>query len=103
MGRQGLVHAHGELATARTAVAVGVPMIWSPPSSRFLEDAADAGDEEVKQAMFLASQWLKETGSGAFRTWDDLRLSMGGEKKESLKTRSDFYSKSWVQVPRRAI
>jgi isopentenyl diphosphate isomerase/L-lactate dehydrogenase-like FMN-dependent dehydrogenase len=35
---------------------------------------AEAGDEEVKQAMFLASQWLRETGSGAFRTWDDLQF-----------------------------
>ena len=30
-------------------------------------------------------------------------LPMGGEKKESLKTGFDFRSKSWVQVPRRAI
>jgi isopentenyl diphosphate isomerase/L-lactate dehydrogenase-like FMN-dependent dehydrogenase len=35
---------------------------------------AAAGDEEAKQAMFLASQWLGETGSGAFRTWDDLQF-----------------------------
>jgi len=35
---------------------------------------AVAGDEEVKQAMFLAGQWLAETGSGVFKTWDDLQI-----------------------------
>ncbi|KAG0701525.1 FMN-dependent dehydrogenase-domain-containing protein [Suillus ampliporus] len=175
VGKQGLVHVDGELATARAAAAVGVPMILSSSSSRSLEDVAEAngpngqrwyqfywprssdvalsilkrakengytalvitvdtmiigwrshdhrigyspaghgfgvqqgmadpvfmkrhglvarherpkfpfnqedirrraagGDEEVKQSMFLASQWLSETGSGLFRTWNDLQF-----------------------------
>ncbi|KAG1741988.1 oxidoreductase [Suillus lakei] len=175
VGKQGLVHADGELATARAAAAVGVPMILSSSSSRSLEDVAEAngpngqrwyqfywprssdvalsvlkrakengytalvitvdtmivgwrshdhrigyspaghgfgvqqgmadpvfmkrhglvarherpkfpfdqeeirkkaaeGDKETKQSMFLASQWLAETGSGIFRTWDELQF-----------------------------
>lgn len=175
VGKQGLVHADGELATARAAAAVGVPMILSSSASRSLEDVAEAnglngqrwyqfywprspdvalsvlkrakengytalvitvdtmiigwrshdhrigysparhgfgvqqgmadpvfmkrhglvarherpkfpfdqeeirkkaaaGDEETKQSMFLASQWLAETGFGIFRTWDDLQF-----------------------------
>ncbi|KAG2135214.1 oxidoreductase [Suillus bovinus] len=175
VGKQGLVHADGELATARAAAAVGVPMVLSSSSSRSLEDVAEAngpngqrwyqfywprssdvalsvlkrakengytalvitvdtmiigwrshdhrigyspaghgfgvqqgmadpvfmkrhglvarherpkfpfdqeeirkkaaaGDEETKQSMFLASQWLAETGSGIFRTWEDLQF-----------------------------
>lgn len=175
IGKQGLVHADGELATARAAAAVGVPMVLSSSASRSLEDVAEAnglngqrwyqfywprspdvalsvlkrakengytalvitvdtmiigwrshdhrigysparhgfgvqqgmadpvfmkryglvarherpkfpfdqeeirkkaaaGDEETKQSMFLASQWLAETGFGIFRTWDDLQF-----------------------------
>lgn len=175
VGKQGLAHADGELATARAAAAVGVPMILSSSATRSLEDVAEAngpngqrwyqfywprssdvamsvlkrakengytalvitvdtmiigwrshdhrigyspaghgfgvqqgmadpvfmkrhglaarherpkfpfdqegirkkaaeGDEEAKQAMFLASQWLAETGSGICRTWDDLQF-----------------------------
>lgn len=175
VGKQGLAHADGELATARAAAAVGVPMILSSSASRSLEDVAEAngpngqrwyqfywprssdvalsvlkrakengytalvitvdtmiigwrshdhrigyspaghgfgvqqgmadpvfmkrhglvarherpkfpfdqesirkkaaeGDEEAKQSMFLASQWLAETGFGIFRTWDDLQF-----------------------------
>ncbi|KAG1727927.1 oxidoreductase [Suillus paluster] len=175
VGKLGLAHADGELAVARAAAAVGVPMILSSSASRSLEDVAEAngpnsqrwyqfywprssdvalsvlkrakengytglvitvdtmiigwrshdhrigyspaghgfgvqqgmadpvfmkrhglaarherpkfpfdqedirrraaeGDEEVKQSMFLANQWLSETGSGLFRTWDDLQF-----------------------------
>jgi isopentenyl diphosphate isomerase/L-lactate dehydrogenase-like FMN-dependent dehydrogenase len=42
VGKQGLVHADGELATARAAAAVGVPMILSSSASRSLEDVAEA-------------------------------------------------------------
>lgn len=31
------------------------------------------GDEKTKQAVFLAMEWLKQTNSGTFRTWEDLK------------------------------
>lgn len=31
------------------------------------------GDEKTKRAVFLAMEWLKQTNSGTFRTWEDLK------------------------------
>jgi lactate 2-monooxygenase len=43
IGVQSIVHAEGELATARAAAAVGLPIILSTASSNALEDVAEAG------------------------------------------------------------
>lgn len=45
-----------------------------PFNQENIRKKAAAGDEETKQSMFLASQWLAETGSGIFRTWEDLQF-----------------------------
>ena len=45
IGVQKVVHAEGELATARAAAAVGVPMIASTASHFTLEEIAEAGGE----------------------------------------------------------
>ncbi|KII91047.1 hypothetical protein PLICRDRAFT_90755 [Plicaturopsis crispa FD-325 SS-3] len=176
IGVQGIVHADAELATARAAASVGVPMIMSTASTRAIEDVAEAngpggkrwyqlywpkshdvtlsilsrakasgfttlvvtldtmllgwrphdletaylpfghgvgsqvgssdpvfmskfnlpprknerpefpydpkkldglylsGDEKVKTSSMLGQEFLKETNSGMFRTWDDLKL-----------------------------
>jgi len=42
IGVQGIIHADAELATARAAAAVGVPMTMSTASTRSLEDVATA-------------------------------------------------------------
>ncbi|HEY0754780.1 MAG TPA: alpha-hydroxy-acid oxidizing protein [Ktedonobacteraceae bacterium] len=42
IGVQAIVHAEGEIATARAAAAVGVPMIQSTAASRSLEEVAAA-------------------------------------------------------------
>ncbi|KAG9311169.1 oxidoreductase [Chiua virens] len=42
VGSQGLVHSEGELATARAAAKVGVPLIISSAASRSMEEIADA-------------------------------------------------------------
>ena len=31
------------------------------------------GDEKMKHTTFLALEWLKQTNSGTFRTWEDLK------------------------------
>lgn len=33
-----------------------------------------AGDEKVKDDVFLGWQWLSETNSGLFRDWEDLKF-----------------------------
>ncbi|MFI6297800.1 alpha-hydroxy-acid oxidizing protein [Nonomuraea sp. NPDC050790] len=43
IGVQSIVHPHGELATARAAAALGLPMILSTASSHTLEEVAEAG------------------------------------------------------------
>lgn len=45
IGVQGIVHADGELATARAAKTVGVPYIMSTASSRSIEAAAEANGD----------------------------------------------------------
>ncbi|HET8813337.1 MAG TPA: alpha-hydroxy-acid oxidizing protein [Solirubrobacterales bacterium] len=45
IGVQKIVHEEGELATARAAAAVGVPMIASTASHHSLEEIAEAGGE----------------------------------------------------------
>ncbi|OAX37583.1 FMN-dependent alpha-hydroxy acid dehydrogenase [Rhizopogon vinicolor AM-OR11-026] len=42
VGVQGIMHADGELATARAAAACGIPYIMSTASSRSIEDIAEA-------------------------------------------------------------
>jgi lactate 2-monooxygenase len=42
IGAQGLMHNDGELATARAAAKVGVPLIVSSVASRSMEDVAQA-------------------------------------------------------------
>ncbi|KIJ63950.1 hypothetical protein HYDPIDRAFT_154898 [Hydnomerulius pinastri MD-312] len=42
VGAQGLMHNDGELATARAAATVGVPLILSSAASRSMEDVAEA-------------------------------------------------------------
>lgn len=32
------------------------------------------GDEEVREAVYLGTEWLKECNPGRFRTWDDLKF-----------------------------
>jgi lactate 2-monooxygenase len=45
IGVQAIVHEEGELATARAAAALGVPMIASTAAHFALEEIAEAGDE----------------------------------------------------------
>ena len=45
VGVQAILHEDGELATARAAAALGVPMILSTASSTTIEDVADAGGD----------------------------------------------------------
>jgi isopentenyl diphosphate isomerase/L-lactate dehydrogenase-like FMN-dependent dehydrogenase len=45
VGVQSIVHPDGELATARAAAALGVPVILSTASSHTLEDVAEAGGD----------------------------------------------------------
>ena len=42
VGVQGIVHAEGEVATARAAAALGVPMVLSTASSKSMEEVAKA-------------------------------------------------------------
>ncbi|GIH78004.1 lactate 2-monooxygenase [Planobispora longispora] len=42
VGVQSIVHPHGELATARAAASLGVPMVLSTASSHTLEEVAEA-------------------------------------------------------------
>src|SRR4051794_255479 len=42
IGVQGIVHAEGELASARGAASVGVPIVLSTASTRSIEDVAEA-------------------------------------------------------------
>ena len=39
-----------------------------------LNKLLDEGDEKTKTDSFLGSQWLKETNSGLFRSWEDVKL-----------------------------
>ncbi|KAJ8521694.1 hypothetical protein ONZ45_g1644 [Pleurotus djamor] len=39
-----------------------------------IDAAAAAGDAKVKDAIFLGMEYLKETNSGLFRTWEDLKF-----------------------------
>lgn len=32
------------------------------------------GDEEMRRTMYLGNEWLKETNSGQFRSWADLKF-----------------------------
>jgi lactate 2-monooxygenase len=45
IGVQSIVHADGELATARAAAALGLPMVVSSASAHTMEEVAEAGGE----------------------------------------------------------
>ena len=34
----------------------------------------ERGDEKVRKTVRLATEWLKQTNSGKFRTWEELRF-----------------------------
>ena len=39
-----------------------------------LNKLLEEGDEKTKTASFLGYEWLKETNSGHFRSWEDVKL-----------------------------
>ncbi|KAJ7364488.1 oxidoreductase [Mycena albidolilacea] len=50
------------------------PRTKFPYDSKAMNEAYAAGDEEVKDGVFLAMEWLKQVNSGLFRSWEDLRF-----------------------------
>lgn len=56
---QGILHADGELATARAAEAVGVPFIMSTASTRTIEQVAEANGD--------GQRWYQLYWYGSFR------------------------------------
>ena len=48
VGVQSIIHPDGELATARAAAEVGLPMVMSTASSYSIEDVADAGGDGAR-------------------------------------------------------
>ncbi|KAJ7124608.1 oxidoreductase [Mycena crocata] len=54
------------------------PIVGSRP--KFPYDAAELerlyfeGDKDVRDAVYLASEWMKECNAGQFRTWDELQF-----------------------------
>jgi isopentenyl diphosphate isomerase/L-lactate dehydrogenase-like FMN-dependent dehydrogenase len=45
-----------------------------PYDSQKLDEAYAAGDEKVKELVYLGVEWMKEANLGLFRTWEDLNF-----------------------------
>lgn len=56
----------------------GEEPILDPPAFPYDSDRMDAlyerGDETVQRTVRLATEWLKQTNSGQFRTWEELKF-----------------------------
>lgn len=59
VGVQGILHADGELASARAAAALGLPFVLSTASSRTMEDVAQATSAAGRGTRWFQLYWGK--------------------------------------------
>jgi lactate 2-monooxygenase len=59
VGVQGILHAEGELASARAAATLGLPFTLSTAASRSIEDVARADDSAGKSVRWFQLYWGK--------------------------------------------
>jgi lactate 2-monooxygenase len=59
VGVQGILHAEGELASARAAAALGLPFTLSTAASRSIEDVAQAADAAGNGVRWFQLYWGK--------------------------------------------
>ena len=59
VGVQGILHAEGELASARAGAALGLPFTLSTASSRPIEEVAEAADSAGKGVRWFQLYWGK--------------------------------------------
>ena len=62
VGVQGILHAEGELASARAAAALGLPFTLSTAASRSIEEVARAIDSAGKGAHWFQLYWGAAAG-----------------------------------------
>jgi lactate 2-monooxygenase len=59
VGVQGILHAEGELASARAAASLGLPFTFSTAASRSIEEVARAADSAGKGVRWFQLYWGK--------------------------------------------